>query len=186
MDGMTKLTTPLPLKLMIKEIIDRVRQDPAWGDWCENGSEIKIWVNASSLVTVVLEKDWATLEDTCWLWPTNFTHHINLAKLYAAIKGLNLALQSTHKNPIPYVCTTGYPTSSLAKLGYIPKQWDASVKKAEHNEGTGLRTKVVCRCDAGCIKPELGRQEDLCIPKVTQYGWTCVVGVCCFPWQHES
>ena len=33
------------------------------------------------------------VEDACWLRPINDPRHINLAKLDAVIKGVNLALQ---------------------------------------------------------------------------------------------
>lgn len=43
------------LKRMVKETVDRVRQEnPARGDCCVNGSEINVWVDAGSLATGVL------------------------------------------------------------------------------------------------------------------------------------
>ena len=37
--------------------------------------------------------EWTVTEDACWLRPTNDAQHINLAELYAALKGANLARQ---------------------------------------------------------------------------------------------
>ena len=54
---------------MVKEIIARVKQDdPAKGDWCVEGDELNVWVDASSLaIGRLLEKDGAAIEDACWL-----------------------------------------------------------------------------------------------------------------------
>ena len=80
---------------MIFETVDSVRQDdPAHGEWRVDGRELNIWVNASSLaIGVALERHETVLEDACWLRPENDAQHINLAKLYAMLKGINLALQ---------------------------------------------------------------------------------------------
>ena len=80
---------------MVKETIARVKQDdPAKGDWCVQGDELNVWVDASSLaIGVLLEKDGAAVVDACWLRPTNDAAHINLAELDAVLKGVNLALQ---------------------------------------------------------------------------------------------
>ena len=51
-------------------------------------------MDASSVATgVALETNGTVIEDVCWLRPINDTQHINLAELYAALKGTNLALQ---------------------------------------------------------------------------------------------
>ena len=78
----------------MKETIARVKQDdPAKGDWCVQGDELNVRVDASSLaIGVLLEKDGAVVEDACWLRPTNDAAHINLAELDAVMKGINLAL----------------------------------------------------------------------------------------------
>ena len=80
---------------MVKETIARVKQDdPAKEDWCVQGDELNVWVDASSLaVGVLLEKNGAAIEDACWLRLTNDAAHINLAELNAVMKGVNLALQ---------------------------------------------------------------------------------------------
>ena len=80
---------------MVKETIARVKQDdPTKGDWCVQGDELNVWVDASSLaIGVLLEKDGAAIEDACWLRPTNDAAHVNLAELDAVMKGVNLALQ---------------------------------------------------------------------------------------------
>ena len=77
------------------EIIARVSQsDHSQGQWCTTGQDINVWVDASSLVTgVLLERDDVVFKDTCWLRPANDAQHINLAELYAALKGINLALK---------------------------------------------------------------------------------------------
>ena len=88
-------TTDDLLVRMVKETIARVKQDdPAKGDWCVQGDELNVWVDASSLaIGVLLEKDGAAVEDACLLRPTNDAAHINLAELNAVMKGVNLALQ---------------------------------------------------------------------------------------------
>ena len=54
---------------MLEEIVLRSLQtDPAHGDWCVNGQEVTVWVDASSLVTgVAIEYDGAIIEDARWL-----------------------------------------------------------------------------------------------------------------------
>ena len=49
------------------ETIARVRQDdPAKGDWCVQGDELNVWVDASFLaIGVLLEKNGAAIEDAC-------------------------------------------------------------------------------------------------------------------------
>ena len=78
---------------MVKEPIARVKQhDPPKADWCVQGDELNVWVDASSLaIGVLLEKNGAAIEDACWLRPTNDAG--NLAELDAVMKGINLALQ---------------------------------------------------------------------------------------------
>ena len=80
---------------MVVETITRVKKnDPAKGDWCVQGKEMNVWVDASSLaIGVLLEKNEAVIEDACWLWPMNDAAHINLAELDEVLKGINLALQ---------------------------------------------------------------------------------------------
>ena len=77
------------------ETIVRVKKsDPAGGDWCVQGKEINIRVDASSLaIGVLLEKNGAVIEEACLLQPMNDAAHINLAELDAVLKGVNLALQ---------------------------------------------------------------------------------------------
>ena len=80
---------------MISETVDSVwRDDAAHGDWCVDGRELNVWVNASSLaIGLALERHKTVLEDACWLRPENNTQHINLAELDAVLKGINLVLQ---------------------------------------------------------------------------------------------
>ena len=64
------------------------------GDWCVDGRELNVWVDASSFaIGVALERHKTVLEDACWLRPENDAQHINLAELDAVLKGINLALQ---------------------------------------------------------------------------------------------
>ena len=83
------------LQRMISETVDSVQQDdPAHGDWCVDGQELNVWVDASSLVIrVALERHETVFEDACWLRSENDAQHINLAELDAVLKGINLALQ---------------------------------------------------------------------------------------------
>ena len=77
------------------ETLTRVREaDSVGGNWCMEGKEITVWVDASCVATgVALETNGMVIEDACWLRPTNDTQHINFAELDAALKGVNLALQ---------------------------------------------------------------------------------------------
>ena len=74
---------------MLEEIILRSSQtDPAHGDWCVNGQEVTVWVDASSLATsVAIEYDGAIIEDASWLRPVHADKHINLAELDAVLRG---------------------------------------------------------------------------------------------------
>ena len=80
---------------MVVEIITRVKKnDPARGDWCMQGKEMNVWVDASYLpIGVLLEKNGAVIKDVCWLRTMNDAIHINLAELDTVLKGINLALQ---------------------------------------------------------------------------------------------
>ena len=62
---------------MISENVDSVRRDdPAHGDWCVDGRELNVWVDASSLaIGVALERHETVLENTCWLRPENDAQH---------------------------------------------------------------------------------------------------------------
>ena len=57
------------LRQMLDEIVMRSSQtDPARGDWCVNGQEVTVWVDASSLATgVAIEYDGAFIENASWL-----------------------------------------------------------------------------------------------------------------------
>ena len=80
---------------ILAETLTRVREaNPVWRNWCMEGKEITVWVDASSVAAeVALETNGAVIEDACWLRPTNDAQHINRAELEAALKGVNLALQ---------------------------------------------------------------------------------------------
>ena len=82
------------LRRMLGEIVMRSSQtDPARGDWCVDGQEVTVWVDASSLATgVATEYDRAIVEDASWLRPVHADKHINLAELDAVLRGINLAL----------------------------------------------------------------------------------------------
>ena len=83
------------LSQILAETLTRVREaDPIGENWCLDGKEITIWVDASSVaIGVALEMNGTVIEDACWLRPINDTQHINLAELDAALKRINLALQ---------------------------------------------------------------------------------------------
>ena len=80
---------------MPMETVSRVtHDDPVRGNWCIDGNEFTVWVDASSLALgVALAVDEFIVEDTCWLRPENDSRHISLAELDATVKGVNLALQ---------------------------------------------------------------------------------------------
>ena len=71
------------LREMITNVMDRVHQsDPVLGKWCVSGTAYAVWVNVSSMATVVvLQADESVIEDMCWLHPERDTQHINLAEL---------------------------------------------------------------------------------------------------------
>ena len=83
------------LSHILAETLTRVQEaDPVGGNWCMDGKEITVWVDASSVATgVALETNGTVIEDACWLHPTNDAQNINLAELALALKGVNLALQ---------------------------------------------------------------------------------------------
>ena len=82
------------LRRMLEEIVLRSSQtDPAHGDWCANGQEVTVWVDASSLATsVAIECDGVIIEDASWLQLVHTNKHINMAELDAVLQGINLAL----------------------------------------------------------------------------------------------
>ena len=79
---------------MITEVVARAHQkDPVWGKWCVDGPKLDVWVDASSLATVMsLEHDGAVVEDASRLRKERDMQHINLAELDAVLKGINMAL----------------------------------------------------------------------------------------------
>ena len=53
---------------MLSYIVARLAQDPAQVDWCVDGCEVTVWIDASSLATgVVVESGESLIEDACWL-----------------------------------------------------------------------------------------------------------------------
>ena len=83
------------LSQILAETLTRVEEaDHVEGNWCTDGKEIKVWVDASSVATgMALETNGMVIEDACWLCPINDAQHINLAELDAALKGINFSLQ---------------------------------------------------------------------------------------------
>ena len=79
----------------LTETVARVtHDDPVRRNWCVDGNEFTVWVDASLLTLgVALAVDEFIVEDACWLWPENDSRHINLAELDATLKGVNLVLQ---------------------------------------------------------------------------------------------
>ena len=76
------------LTQIIAESVERApHEDPAQGEWCINGEEMNVWIDASSLALEVL------LEDVCWLRPANDAQHINLTESDALVKSVNQILQ---------------------------------------------------------------------------------------------
>ena len=83
------------LRRMLEEIVLRSSQTvPARGDWCVNGQEVTVWVDASSLATgMAIEYDGTIIEDVSWLRPVHADKHINLVDvLDAVLRSINLAL----------------------------------------------------------------------------------------------
>ena len=85
----------IALQRMLTETVARVtHDDPVRGNWCVDGYEFTVWVDASSLALgVALAVDEFFIKDACWLWLENDSRHVNLAELDATLRGVNLALQ---------------------------------------------------------------------------------------------
>ena len=83
------------LQSMLTETVARVTHDDSVrGNWCVDGNEFTVWVDASSLALgAAFAVNEFIIEDACWLRPENDSRHINLAKLDATLKGVNLVLQ---------------------------------------------------------------------------------------------
>ena len=83
------------LSQILAETLTRVWEvDPIGGNWCTDGKEIIVCVDASSVATgVALETNGTVIEDACWLRPINDAQHINLAELDTSLKGINFPLQ---------------------------------------------------------------------------------------------
>ena len=71
---------------MLAKIIARASQtNPSHGDWCVNGHDVTMWVNASSLATyVVIENGGSLAEDASWLQLVHKYRHINLVQQWKA------------------------------------------------------------------------------------------------------
>lgn len=66
--------------------------DPARGPWYGNVTEGTVWTDASDVgLAAVLQCDNGVVEDCAWLRAPDDKHHINVAELEAAIRGLSLA-----------------------------------------------------------------------------------------------
>ena len=93
--GWDDRTKNASLSQILAETLTRVREaDPVGGNWCTDGKEITVWVDASSIATgMALETNGTVIVDACCLRPINDAQHLNLTELDAALKGINLALQ---------------------------------------------------------------------------------------------
>ena len=59
---------PLPIQMLSDIVAQLAQKDPVQGDWCVDGCEVTVWIDASSLVTgVVVESGESLNEDACWL-----------------------------------------------------------------------------------------------------------------------
>ena len=150
-------TTDDLLVRMVKETIARVKQDdPAKGDWCVQGDELNVWVDASSLaISVLLEKNGAAIEDACWLRPTNDAAHINLAELDAVMKGINLALQwrvrklRIHTDSL---CVYHWISDTQGQGAHQGGQRDADQTEVGDHKKAGNRVQSVCGCSTCHLK----------------------------------
>ena len=62
--------------------------DQSLGDWCVDGPDVTVWVDASCFVTdVVIENGGSIAEDKSWLRPVHENSHINLAELGGCFEG---------------------------------------------------------------------------------------------------
>ena len=114
MSGWDDEVHDITLRCMITETMERVMQnDPVHGDWCINGNELTIWVDASSLAMgVTLDDKGSIIEDACWLQPENDMQHINLAELDATLMGL------TWLSNVKQQCYTSSQTQHAPSIGY--------------------------------------------------------------------
>ena len=146
------------LQRMISETVDSVQwDDPAHGDWCVNGRELNVWVDAIYLVIgVALERHKTVLEDACWPWPENDAQHIKLAELDTVLKGINLALQWQCKvlhvktDSVcmhHWVLDTNWENAST----YQSSNWNAYQKADEHSKKACGGVWVNCGCGIGSV-----------------------------------
>lgn len=102
--------------------------------------------------------------------------HNNLAKLDAAIKGLDLALQrQIMRLHIKTDSLSVYHRlfDALMGIARVRTKADAGAMKVGYNEGTDPRIQVVSRSVDNRVKPELGRQDDQRTPNVARYRQKC-------------
>ena len=112
------------LQSMLTETVARVtHDDPVRGNWCVDGNEFTVWVDASLLALgVALAVDEFIIEDVCWLRPENDSRHINLAELDATLKGINLAFQWQARVPhiiMDSVCMHRWITDALSRKAQL-------------------------------------------------------------------
>ena len=112
------------LQSMLTETVARVtHDDPVRGNWCVDGNEFTVWVDASLLTLgVALVVDEFIIEDACWLRPENDSRHINLAELDATLKGVNLVLQWQTRVPhiiTDSVCVHQWITDALSRKAQL-------------------------------------------------------------------
>ena len=145
---------------VMEEVLERAtHDDPVWGNWSVSGEELNAWVDASSLATsAVLEKHGDILEDVCWICPTNNGQHINLAELYAMVKGFNLVLQArTVHLHTDSVCVYCWLTDTMT--GRAQVRTKAASKTLVQRWLTILQPPS--QCYFHCIRAELGRWAKL-------------------------
>ena len=79
------------------DVAERLRDqgDPVYGSWpVDLTQEVVLWTDASSVaIGVALEVGGEVVKDAAWLRRTGDARHINMSKLEAVIRGINMCLR---------------------------------------------------------------------------------------------
>lgn len=85
---------------LLVDMLQKVeKNDPVGGVWAVDGTDGRVWCDASSLALgCVLEVNGTVVEDISWLRKMDDGAHINMSELDAVVKGINLAVKWSISN----------------------------------------------------------------------------------------
>lgn len=95
-DGAWDSPAPEVALRRLRETLERVRvNDPVQGEWLVGSDKRgRVWCDASSIALgAALEINEVIVEDAAWMRKCEDVHHINVAELEAALKGVNMAVK---------------------------------------------------------------------------------------------